>query len=404
MSAVDYRPGVLLLIGFAAVSQIGGAMYTPSIPAMAEAFGAPMMTIQLTMTVYLVGYAFAQILVGSLADRFGRRVVMLSGLLIFTGASLAGAFAPSIEALIAIRLVQASGACVGLVVSRAIIRDCFDISQSARYMAYLGMAMGLMPALSPLVGGGLQVWFGWLANFLGMAVIGLAALLGSAISLRETLPRDKRKAMEPAVLFTNYANLLRSSAFLAYGLALAMSTAIFFVFLSGGPAVMIGGYGVSPDIYGFYALSMPSGFIFGSYLSSRISHRVSIDRAIAYGFAVKILAGALMISAAAIGDFAAAVFILPMIAIGAGAGLVTPNCFAGVVRGDPSLAGTASGLSGFIQMAAAALATLVMGALRHDSLLPYATLLFGLAILGMLSFWLLIRRAHKTEKAVSSSF
>jgi DHA1 family bicyclomycin/chloramphenicol resistance-like MFS transporter len=402
MSAAVYRPGVILLIGFAAVSQIGGAMYTPSIPAMAKAFDAPMMTIQLTMTVYLIGYAIAQILVGSLSDRFGRRAVMLWGLSLFTAASIAGAFAPTIEALIAIRLVQACGACVGLVLSRAIIRDCFDPSQSTRYMAYLGMAIGVMPALSPLLGGTLQVWFGWSANFLGMAAIGLAALLGSVVSLRETLPHDKRRGLEPRNLFANYATLLRSPAFLAYGIATAISTAIFFVYLSGGPMVMIGGYGVSPDIYGFYAISMPFGFISGNYLSSRISHRVSLGRAISYGFVVKVIGCALMIFAPMVGDFGAARFVLPMFLIGIGGGLITPNGFAGVVRGDPSLAGTASGLSGFMQMAAAALATLVMGAIRQDSLLPYATLQLGLTLLGAVFFWLLIRTALRNEKAVSS--
>lgn len=393
MSAALYRPGVLLLIGFAAVSQIGGAMYTPSIPAMAEAFAVPMMTIQLTMTVYLAGYAIAQIVVGSLSDRFGRRGVMLGGLSIFTAASFAGAFAPSIEILIAIRLIQACGACAGLVVSRAIIRDCFDPSQSARYMAYLGMAMGLMPALSPLLGGSLQVWFGWQANFLGMAAIGLAALLWSTASLRETLPRDKRKAMAPGLLLAGYVELLRSPAFLGYGLALAMATAIFFVFLSGGPAVMIGGYRVAPDIYGFYALSMPSGFIAGNYLSSRIAHRVSLDRAIVYGFVLKAIACAMLVLASMIDGFTAAGFILPMVLIGIGGGLVTPNCFAGVVRGDPSLAGTASGLSGFIQMTTAALATLVMGAIHDDTLLPYAAMQSALTLLGAAMFWVLIRRA-----------
>ncbi|MHA1538668.1 MAG: multidrug effflux MFS transporter [Alphaproteobacteria bacterium] len=405
MAAVPYRPALLLLIGFAAVSQVGGAMYTPSIPAMARAFEAPMMSVQLTMTVYLVGYALAQILVGSLADRFGRRRVMLGGLAIFTAGSLAGAFAPTIDVLIAIRLVQACGACVGLVVSRAIIRDCFDLSQSARYMAYFGMALGVMPALSPLLGGALQVWFGWTANFLGMAAIGLAALLGTAISLRETLPPDKRRGMEPGVFLANYANLLRSPGFLAYGLALAVATAIFFVFLSGAPAVLIGGFGVSPDIYGFYALSMPTGFISGNFLSSRISHRVSFDRAISYGFGFKAIGCALLVLAATmggsgIGGIGAAGFVVPMLFIGVGAGLITPNCFAGVVRGDPSLAGTASGLSGFIQMGAAALATLVMGAVSHDTLLPYATLQSGLTLLGAVLFWLLIRMSLRREKAV----
>jgi DHA1 family bicyclomycin/chloramphenicol resistance-like MFS transporter len=397
MPTAAYRPGMILLIGFAAVSQIGGAMYTPSIPAMTKAFDAPMITIQLTMSVYLIGYAIAQIFVGSLSDRFGRRAVMLGGVSLFTAASIAGAFAPTIEALIAIRVVQACGACVGLVVSRAIVRDCFDASDSTRYMGYLGMAIGLMPALSPLLGGGLQVWFGWSANFLGMAAIGVAVFLGSTISLRETLPRDQRRNMELKSIVANYAILLRNPAFHAYGTAAAISTAVFFVFLSGGPMVMIGGYGVSPDIYGFYALSMPCGFISGSYLSSRITHRVSLTSAIAYGFVIMTIGCALLILGPMVGDFGAASFVLPMFLIGLGGGLVTANGFAGVVRGDPSLAGTASGLSGFMQMAAAALATLVMGAIPQDTLLPYAMLQLGLTLLGAVLFWLLIRLALRKE-------
>jgi len=395
MPAAVYRPGVILLIGFAAVSQIGGAMYTPSLPAMAKAFNAPALSVQLTMTVYLIGYAVAQVLVGSLSDRFGRRPVMLGGLSLFAAASVAGAFAPTIEALIAIRLVQACGACVGLVVSRAIIRDCVDAGDATRYMAYLGMAMGLMPALSPLLGGALQVWFGWPANFLGMAAIGLVVLLFSAVSLRETLPHDQRGGLGPGALFVNYAALLRNPAFVAYGSATAIATAIFFVFLSGGPMVMIGGQGVSPDVYGFYALSMPSGFISGNYLSSRVSQRISLDRAISYGFAVKVAGCALLIFGPLAGDFGATWFVLPMYLIGIGSGLIVPNGFAGVVRGDPALAGTASGLSGFVQMATAAAATVVMGAIDQSSLLPYALLQLGLTLLGAVLFWQLIRIASR---------
>ena len=400
MPASSYRPGVLLLIGFTAVSQIGGAMYTPSLPAMAQAFNAPMMTIQLTMTVYLIGYAVAQIIVGSLSDWFGRRSVMLSGLALFTAASLAGAFAPSIEMLIAVRLIQACGACVGLVVSRAIVRDCFDPSESARYMAYLGMALGLMPALSPIVGGMLQVWFGWQANFLGMAVIGFAAFAGSAISLRETLPLENRRTTDLNKLLAGYTILLRKPDFLAYSSSVSMATAVFFVFLTGGPMVMIGGYGVSPDIYGFYALSMPCGFISGNYLSSRIVRRVSIDRAIVYGYLLKLIACVLIIAAPTFGDFGAVRFIFPMFLIGIGAGLIMPNSFAGVVKGDPAQAGTASGLSGFIQMASAAIATIAMGSISTTTLLPYAMLQFVLSVLGIGLFWLLISFAWRQERAV----
>jgi len=403
MSASQYRPGVLLLIGFTAVSQIGGAMYTPSLPAMADAFAAPAMTIQLTMTVYLIGYAVAQILVGSLSDRFGRRAIMLSGLALFTVASFAGALAPTIEVLIVIRLIQACGACVGLVVSRAIIRDCFDASQATRYMAYLGMAMGLMPALSPIVGGSLQVWFGWWANFIGMGVIGLAALVGSLIWLRETLSPENRHGIAVSSLIAGYSILLRSPAFLAYASSAGFSTAIFFVFLSGGPLVMIGGYGVSPDVYGFYAMAMPAGFITGNFLASRIAAIVSMDRAIAYGYLLKFAACVTILAAPYMGDFGAARFVVPMVVIGFGAGLITSNSFAGVVRDHPKLAGTASGLSGFMQMASAALATIAMGAIPADTMEPYALLQLSLTLFGALLFWIFIGLATRRQREVQGA-
>ncbi|MBZ0217078.1 MAG: multidrug effflux MFS transporter [Fimbriimonadaceae bacterium] len=402
MSAADYRPGVFLLIAYAAVSQIGGAMYTPSLPAMAEAFNAPIMTIQLTMTVYLIGYAVAQVVVGSLADSFGRRAVMQSGLALFTLASLAGAFAPNIETLIAIRLLQATGACAGLVVSRAIVRDCFDPAESGRYMAYLGMAMGLMPALSPMVGGQLQVWFGWYANFLGMALIGFGAYVASALLLQETLPLEQRRSMRRlGVLLSGYAVLLRKPEFLAYAFSLGIATAMFFVFLSGGPVVMISGYGVSPDVYGFYGLSMPSGFISGNYLSSHILRRIGLERAFVYGYALKLLACAIFMIGPVFGDFGAAGFLVPMVLIGFGAGLITPSGFAGVVRGDPAIAGTASGLSGFFQMAFAAGGTFVMGLIPHDTLRHYGMLQTALAILGIATFWLLIGFARRRDRMAS---
>lgn len=401
MSAVDYRPGAGLLIAYAAVSQIGGAMHTPSLPAMADAFNAPIMTIQLTMTVYLIGYAVAQVLVGSLADSYGRRAVMQGGLALFTLSSLACAFAPNIEILLVIRVLQASGACVGLIVSRAIVRDCYDPSESARYMAYLGMAMGLMPALSPLVGGQLQVWFGWYANFLGMAVIGFAAFLASALFLQETLPLDNRRSMRFAPLLAGYAILLRKPDFLAYAISLGIATAMFFVFLSGGPVVMISSYGISPDVYGFYALSMPSGFISGNYLSSHILRWISLDRAIMYGFALKVVAGIILIFGPTFGDFGAAQFIVPMFMIGVGAGLITPSCFAGVVIGDPAIAGTASGLSGFFQMAFAAIGTFVMGLVSHSTLQPYGLLQMSLAVIGVTFFILLITLARRGNRVMS---
>jgi len=389
MSSPGYRPSLILIILFIAVSQIGAVMHTPSIPAMGRAFDVPVLSIQLTMTSYLTGFAVAQILVGTLSDAVGRRPVLLGGLVVYTLASLGCALAPSIEVMIGLRLVQAAGACTGLVVARAIIRDSFDASQMTRYMGYLGMAIGLMPLLSPSLGGFLQGAIGWYANFFAMATVGIAAVAACLVSLRETLPRESRREGGLRALLGGFPILLRQPSFLGYTSAMGISTAVFFVYLTVGPLVLQGIYGVSPETYGFVAMTMPAGYITGNFLSSRISTRIGVARGTILGYCGMLFGGALLLVLAPTVTFSLPVFVAPMLVIGLGAGFVTSCGYAGVVQGDPSLAGTASGLSGMLQMAMTALATLAVGMLDEITLMSYGWLQTSLTALGLAMFVLL---------------
>ena len=386
MNQSAFRPGVGLLILLTATSQIAAVIHTPSIPAMAKAFEADPLSIQLVMTLYLIGYAVAQLVVGSLSDAVGRRPVMLFGLALFVAASVACSFAPNIQILFGLRLLQAVGACTGLVVSRAIVRDCFEASQTTRYMGYLGMAIGLMPMLSPSVGGILQSLFGWQANFLAMGVVGFGALLATSYSLSETLPDAVRRPTVPLSLLRGFRELIVQPSFLAYSSCMAISTAIFFVYLSGGPLVIQGDYGVTPAVYGLVAMSMPSGFIFGNFISSRVSPIIGIERGAILGYLINLIGGGVLLMLANLPNFHLAYFILPSVVIGFGGGFVTSCGFAGVVQGDPSVAGTASGLSGFLQMAISALATVAVGLIGHVTLVSYTAFQLALTVLGIVMF------------------
>lgn len=383
-----------LLIVFVAVSLVGVAMYTPSLPAIAAGFGVPVATAQLTMTVYLIGFAAAQLFVGALSDRFGRKPVMVAGFLLFVAASTACAFAGDVETLIAARLFQAIGASVGIVVSRAIVGDRFGHGESARYMAYIGMAAGLTPALSPMVGGLVQVSVGWRGVFHTMTGLGLVALLAALFALTESHRPERRVAAGFRTMAAGFGVLMRDRRFLAYTVAAGAPTAMFFIFLAAGPVVMIGAKGVPPDLYGFYALCMPAGYITGNFLSSHLSPRIGIDRGIIIGNVVA-AAGAVVITAIGItGHFSALAFALPLAGIGIGNGIAVPAAYAGAVGAEPKIAGTAAGLTGFLQFAFAAAVNPLAGLVRHGSLIELAWLLAGFTIAGAVVFHLLLVRGR----------
>ena len=159
----------MLLTALVAFGAISTDLYLPSLPAIGAGFAADISQVQLTLSVFLVGFAVSQAVYGPLSDRFGRRPVLLGGLSIYLIASLACMTAPGIGSLIAWRFVQALGACTGVVLGRAIVRDVYGREGAARMLSYMGMAMALAPALGPILGGYLQVWFGWRANFAGFA-------------------------------------------------------------------------------------------------------------------------------------------------------------------------------------------------------------------------------------------
>lgn len=379
-------PSVPLLIAMSAIGPLALNIFVPSMPGLATAFQASYGTVQLTLTLYLVGVAAGQLLYGPLSDRFGRRPLLLGGIAVFLGASVLCALAASIGWLILGRVLQAVGGCSGLVLSRAIVRDVYGRERSASVIAYVTMAMAVAPMVAPAIGGYLDVWMGWRASFLLLAGLGAGLLAWSLLRLHET-NGDPRPLPGAFGMLSGFGSLLARPAFLGYSLNTAFTSAVFFGFLAGAPYVMTELLREPPSSYGAFFVLVSGGYILGNFLAGRLSVRVGTDRMVLLGSLLSAAGVALMAGWLLGAGLSPIALFLPMALVGVGNGVSMPNAIAQAISVDPRAAGTASGLLGCLQMGVGAVATAVIGALKGASATPMVAVMAAFAILTLGSYW-----------------
>jgi DHA1 family bicyclomycin/chloramphenicol resistance-like MFS transporter len=385
----------IVLFSLTASSSLGlvaSTIYVPSVPAIAHSLGASAAQVRLTFIGYLLAFAVSMLVLGPLSDRFGRRRTVLCGLVLSALASLACAASPTIEALIAARVVQGVGACAGLVVGRALTREIWGPAAAAQVIAGRAIAATLLQAGAPVAGGYLQTWVGWRANFVAVAALAVLAMILMArfVPSRPATPRrradDGPGADNGPGIVASYRALLASRRFAAYVAAAAGAHAGFHIFAAGAPAVLIGTFGVTPEQYGYYAALPPFGFLIGSFLSSRLTGRLGVNGMITIGSAVLVPAGLAMLALAMFHVAAPFAVIAPMIFVCCGSGLITPNATAGSLGGDRRTIGAASGLGTFVQMSTAAGATAALSLGPSGSPLVLALVIAGAGMFCVTAF------------------
>ncbi len=389
-----------LLMAMTAIGPATLNILVPALPGLVERLASDTGTVQLTLSLYLLSLASAQLLLGPLSDRFGRRPVVLAGLALAVTASLAAIATATIDALIIARVVQAVGAATGIVMGRAIIRDLYERDRAASMIGLVTTAMVIAPMISPLIGGILDTAFGWEAIFLFIAAFAGVVLVWAALVLPETRPQSVAGA--PAVLLRDWGALLANAKFHGYVLAGALGSAPFFTFLGGGPYVVVTLMGRTSAEFGLWFAVNSLGYMSGNFTAARLSQRFGVDAMIAAGVGFE-LAGASLTAAlvATMPDAGPAIIFLPQFIISYGNGLLLPNAIAGAISVRPQAAGAASGVAGFAQMALGAVATqLVTIALAGASTaMPMAWMMVIEVLATGLVFWVLARRPRDADAA-----
>jgi DHA1 family bicyclomycin/chloramphenicol resistance-like MFS transporter len=397
-----HRVLLLTLTMTSSLGMVASTIYVPSIPAIAAALETSIARVQLTFVGYLLAFAASMLVLGPLSDRYGRRRTIICGLALSTISSVACAVSPTIDFLIAARIVQGIGACAGLVVGRAITREVWGREAAAQVIAGRAIAATLMQAFAPVLGGYLQGWLGWRSNFVVIAAI---ACIAMALVARY-VPERRAAAASPSPtggMLAGYRTLIGTRRFMSYAFTAAGSHAGFHIFAAGAPAVLIVGLGIRPEDYGFYASLPPMGFLVGSFLSNRLTRRLGIDGLITIGCTVLIPAASIMITLALLGVASPYAVIGPMILICCGSGLITPNATAGSLGVNAGIVGTASGLGSFMQMTGAAGATALLSLGPSGSPLMLASIIAVAGLFAVTAFCSLIQLDQRPVQAAATA-
>ena len=394
---VRISTGILLalLMAMTAIGPLSLNILVPATPGLVATLDTDPATVQLTVSLYLLGLAVSQLALGPLSDRFGRRPVVIAGLLLTVVTSFAALLASSITGLIVARAFQSFGASTGLVIGRAIIRDLYDRERAASMIGWVASMMVVAPMVSPLIGGLLDTAFGWETTFIFVGLYALAVLAWVWWHLPETRP-DHVTGGGLSYLAGEARALLTSRAFNAYVLAATLGSATFFAFLGGSPHVVIDLMGESSATYGAWFIVTAFGYMMGNLAAAKLSPRYGVHTMIRAGLVFELTGAILTIAAVCLFPLGGPATIFPpQFLISFGNGVLLPNSIAGAVSIRPHAAGTASGLIGFAQMATGALAAQVTSwiASLSSTALPMAVTVLIIGLAAMASYMLLTRRA-----------
>ncbi|MBV7548462.1 multidrug effflux MFS transporter [Pseudomonas sp. PDM26] len=391
---------ILILGALSAFGPLAIDFYLPAFPAMALAFGTDENHVQMTLAAYFLGLSIGQLAYGPVADHFGRRIPLLTGVGLFTVASVACAYAPNLEWLIGARFVQALGGCAGMVISRAVVSDKCDAVGSAKVFSQLMLVMGLAPILAPLLGGLLVNTTGWQSIFLALTVFSALAGLAVATGLPESLPAHiPRQPLSGAL--RQYGRLLADPVFLGHALTGGIAIAGMFAYIAGSPFIIIKLYGVPAEHFGWLFGTNAAGFILVAQVNARLLAKCGPAFLLVRAVWVYLAAGLTLLAVSSLHPAHLWPLLIPLFICIASLGCISPNAAACAMSGQGGRAGSASALLGCLQFSVAAGASALVGVLHDGSAVPMAMVISLCGIL-VVSAALLTRRLQNARALVQA--
>lgn len=391
-------PHISTLIIMSGLSALTMNIFLPSLPSMALYFDTDYRIMQLSVALYLGVNAALQLFIGPLSDQLGRRPVVLWGFSIYMVATLACLAAPNALIFLIFRMCQAV-VVVGMVLSRAIVRDIHPQDKAASMLGYVTMGMAVAPMISPAIGGLLEATFGWKGSFWTLFLLGLAVFWLCWRDLGETA-RSQGVPLRQQV--REYPELLMSPRFWGYALSCMFCSGSFFSYLGGAPYIGTEIFGLSPQWLGIYFGAPAIGYFAGNFVTGRHAQRFGVNKMILWGCSICAVGMALSLAFFLAGYGSALVFFGFMTFIGLGNGLTIPNSTAGMLSVRPHLAGTASGLGGALMLGGGAALSAWAGTLLtpESGAYPLLYLMLVSSLLGVVAVTGVIRREKRLALTV----
>jgi len=390
---------VLLLTLLMGIQPVTTDLYLPALPTISQALGASTGATQLTLSVLIICFGIAQLVCGPLADRFGRRPVLLVGMALYAVASVLSAFAPSIEWLILWRALQGAAMAAAVTCGRSIVRDLFPPHQGARVMSHALTGLGFIATMSPIVGGLAVQWIDWHASLLMLALYSAATLAFIAWRFEETVPQRNPLALQPATLWRNWRAVLADPTFRAWTALSSLTFAGLFVYLAGSSFVFIGVLGVSRASYGLLVATNSIAYIGGTLVCRRLLATHGLRRTSRVGGVFTLAGGLLLAGFALAGVRNPWVIVMPMWLYAIGHGIHQPCGQTGAIGPFPDKAGAAAAMSGFMMTLGAFVAGLWLGHSNDGTVYPLTLGIAAIAVVTTTVAWTLVQRHGEPASA-----
>lgn len=372
---------LLLILGMlSAIGPFSIDMYLPAFPQIAIGLGTTVARVTLSLSSFFIGISLGQFLYGPLLDRYGRKKPLYAGISLYLVASACCTLVHSVEALIVLRLFQALGACAGLVASRAMVRDLFNVNQNARVFSLLMLVVGVSPIIAPTLGGYLTDYFNWRYIFYVLTAIAAIVLVAVHFTLPESRKPDLQVSLKPGPIVKSFLGVMREPQFYTYALTGAIAAAGLYAYIAGSPAVFMELYRVSEQQYGWIFALAALGLIGSSQLNSVLLRTYKSEQIIKVALLCQVVTAILLVVGSLVGVlelFSTIAFIFLYLCC---QGCIFPNSSALSLAPFSKNAGTASALMGGIQMSIGALTSATVSWLTNHTALPMAGVMAACSI------------------------